>query len=98
MFYVVLVVLHQFWYLVSELECASDQPSIVLEDLNLGEVEEVKTTMLPMVHKVQDEIMLIPHINFVIPKEFDVVKFKNFLFSVLLKVIPTLSKCYLSTS
>ena len=35
---------------VEVVECASDQPSIVLEDLYLGEVEEVKTTVLPMVH------------------------------------------------
>ena len=81
--------------MVSELECASDQPSIVLEDLNLGEVEEVKTTMLPMVHKVQDEIMLTPHINFVIPNEFDVMEFKVFLFSMLPKVIPNLKQVFL---
>ena len=37
---------------VKVVECASDQPSTVLEDLHLGEVEEVKTTVLPMVHKV----------------------------------------------
>ena len=49
---------------VEVVECASDQPSTVLEDLHLGEVEEVKTTELPMVHKVQDDIMLIPHIDF----------------------------------
>ena len=35
---------------VEVVECASDQPSTVLEDLYLGEVEEVKTTVLPMVH------------------------------------------------
>ena len=81
--------------MVSELECASDQPSIVLEDLNLGEVDEVKTTMLPMVHKVQDEIMLTPHIDFVIPNEFDVMKFKVFLFSMLSKVIPDLKQVFL---
>ena len=40
-----------------------------------------------MVHKVQEEIILIPRIDFVIPNEFDVVKFKVFLFPVLLKVI-----------
>ena len=33
-------------------ERTSVQPSIVLEDLHLGEVKEVKTTVLPMVHKV----------------------------------------------
>ena len=48
--------------------CAFNQPSIVLKDLHLGEVEEVKTTFFPMVHKVQDDIILIPHIDFVIPK------------------------------
>ena len=32
---------------------------------------------------VQDKIVLIPHINFVIPEEFDMVEFKVFLFSVL---------------
>ena len=40
-----------------------------------------------MVHKVQDEIILIPHIDFVIPNEFDVVEFKVFLFPMLSKVI-----------
>ena len=76
-------------YLVT-LHSASNQPSIVLKDLHLGEVEKVKTTLFPMVHKVQDEIILIPHIDFVIPNEFDEVKFKVFLFSMLLKVIPNL--------
>ena len=60
---------------VEVVECASNQPSIVLKDLHLGEVEEVKTTLFPMVHKVQDEIILIPHIDLVIPNEFDVVEF-----------------------
>ena len=77
---------------VEVVECASDQPSTVLEDLHLGEVEEVKTTMLPMVHKVQEEIILIPHIDFVIPNEFDVVEFKVFLFPVLPKVISDLKQ------
>ena len=72
---------------VEVVECASIQPSIVLKDLHLGEVEEVKTTLFPIVHKVQNEIILIPRIDFVIPNEFDVVKFKVFLFPVLLKVI-----------
>ena len=36
---------------------------------------------------VQDKIVLIPHIDFVIPKEFDMVEFKIFLFFVLPKVI-----------
>ena len=31
--------------------------------------------------------MLIPHINFVIPEEFDMVEFKIFLFSMLPRVI-----------
>ena len=72
---------------VEVVECASNQPSTVLEDLHLGEAEEVKTTVFPMVHKVQEEIILIPHIDFVIPNEFDMVEFKVFLFPVLLKVI-----------
>ena len=72
---------------VEVVECASDQPSTVLEDLPLGEVIEVKSTVLPMVHKVQEEIILIPHIDFVIPNEFDAVKFKVFLFPMLPKVI-----------
>ena len=72
---------------VEVVERASDQPSTVLEDLHLGKVEEVKTTMLPMVHKVQEEIILIPHIDFVIPNEFDAVEFKVFLFPMLPKVI-----------
>ena len=33
-----------------------------------------------MIQKVQEEIILIPHIDFVIPSEFDVVEFKVFLF------------------
>ena len=45
-----------------------------------------------MVHKVQDEIILIPHIDFVIPNEFDVVEFKVFLFLVLPEVIPDLKQ------
>ena len=72
---------------VEVVECTSIQPSIVLKDLHLGEVEEVKTTLFPMVHKVQVEIILIPHIDFVIPNEFDVVELKVFLFPVLSKVI-----------
>ena len=61
--------------IVEVVEYASNQSSIVLKDLHLGEVEEVKTTLFPMVHKVQDEIILIPHIDLVIPNEFDVVEF-----------------------
>ena len=45
-----------------------------------------------MVHKVQDEIILIPHIDFVIPNEFDVVEFKVFVFLVLPKVISDLKQ------
>ena len=67
----------------------------MLKDLHLGEVEEVKTTLFPMVHKIQDEIILIPHIDFVIPNEFDVVEFKVFLFSVLPKVIQDLKQVLL---
>ena len=48
-----------------------------------------------MVHKVQDEIILIPHIDFVIPNEFDVVEFKIFLFPELPKVIPDLKQVLL---
>ena len=80
---------------VEVVECASNPPSTVLEDLHLSKVEEVKTTMLPMVHKVQDEIILIPHIDFVIQNEFDVVEFKVFLFPVLPKVIPDLKQLLL---
>ena len=77
---------------VEVVECASNQPSTVLEDLHLGEVEKVKTTVLPTVHKVQEEIILIPHIDFVIPNEFDVVEFKVFLFPVLPKMISDLKQ------
>ena len=74
---------------------SSNQLSIVLKDLHLGEVEEVKTTQFPMVYKVQDEIILIPHIDFFIPNEFDVVEFKVFLFLILPKVIPDLKQVLL---
>ena len=77
---------------VEVVKCASDQLSTILEDLHLGEVEEVKITVLPMVHKVQEEIILIPHVDFVIPSEFDVVEFKVFLFSVLPKMISDLKQ------
>ena len=80
---------------VEVVERASNQPSTILEDLHLGEVKEVKTTVLPMVHKVLDEIILIPHIHFVIPNEFDVVEFKVFLFPVLPNVIPNLKQVLL---
>ena len=75
---------------VEVIEHASDQLSTVLEDLHLGEVKEVKTIVLPMVHKVQEEIILIPHIDFVIPNEFDAVEFRVFLFPMLPKVISRL--------
>ena len=39
--------------------------------------------------------MLIPHIDFVIPNEFDMVEFKVFIFSVLPKVILNLKKLLL---
>ena len=80
---------------VEVVERASNQSSTVLEDLHLGEVKEVKTTVLPMVHQVQDEIILIPHIDFVIPNEFNVVEFKVFLFPVLPKVILDLKQVLL---
>ena len=48
-----------------------------------------------MVHKVLDEIMLIPHIDFVIPNESNAVEFKVFLFLVLPKVIPDLKQVLL---
>ena len=80
---------------VEVVECASYQPFVVLEDLHLGEVEEVKTTLFPMVCKVQDEIILISHIDFVIPNEFDVVEFKVFPFPVLPTVIPDLKQVLL---
>ena len=47
---------------VEVVEYASDQLSIVLEDLQLGEVERVDNILFPM---VQDEIVLIPYIDFV---------------------------------
>ena len=49
---------------VEVVECVSNQPSTVLEDLHLDEVKEVKTTVLSMVHKVQEKIILIPYIDF----------------------------------
>ena len=77
---------------VEVIERAFDQPSTILEDLYLGEVKEVKITVLPMVYKVQEKIILIPHIDFVILNEFDMVEFKIFLFSVLPKVISDLKQ------
>ena len=80
---------------VEVVECTFNQPSIVLKDLHLGEVEEVKTTLFPMVHEIQYEIILIPHIDFVILNEFDMVEFKVFLFFMLPKVIPNLKQVLL---
>ena len=70
-------------------ESAFDQPSMVYEDKQFAKVEKVDNIVLPM---VQDKIVLIPHIDFVIPNEFDVVEFKVFLFSVLPKVISDLKQ------
>ena len=68
-------------------ESAFDQPFVVHEDKQFAKVDKVDKILLPM---FQDKIMLIPHIDFVIPEEFDMVKFKVFLFSMLPKVIPDL--------
>ena len=73
-------------------ESAFDQPSTVHEDKQFAKVEKVDNIVLPI---VQDKIMLIPHIDFVIPEEFDMVEFKVFLFSVLPKVIPNLKQVLL---
>ncbi|KAL0008174.1 hypothetical protein SO802_009676 [Lithocarpus litseifolius] len=56
-------------------ESAFDQPSNVHKDKQFAKVEKVDNIVLPM---VQDKIMLIPHIYFVISKEFDMVDIKNF--------------------
>ena len=55
-------------------------------------MEKVDNIILPM---VQDKSMLIPHINFVISKEFDIVEFKIFIFSMLPKMIPDLKQVLL---
>ena len=55
-------------------------------------MEKVDNIVLPM---VQDKIMLIPHIDFVISEEFAMMEFKNFLFSMLPKVIPDLKQVLL---
>ena len=55
-------------------------------------MEKVDNIVLQM---VQDKIMLIPHIDFIFLEEFDMVEFKVFLFSVLLKVIPDLKQVLL---
>ena len=56
-------------------ESAFDQPSMVHKDKQFAKVEKVDNIVLPM---VQDKIVLTPHIDFVIPKEFDMVEFKVF--------------------
>ena len=73
---------------------AFDQPSMVHEDKQFAKVEKVDNILLPM---VQDKIMLIPHIDFVIPEDFVMVEFKVFLFSMLPKVIPDLKQVLLVT-
>ena len=45
-------------------ESTFDQPSIMHEDKQLAKVEKVDTMVLPM---VQDKIVAIPNIDFVIP-------------------------------
>ena len=53
---------------------------MVHEDKQFVKVGKVDNIVFPM---VQDKIVLAPHIDFVIPEEFDMVEFKVFLFSVL---------------
>ena len=65
---------------------------MVHEDKQFAKVEKVDNIVLPM---VQDKIMLIPHIDFVIPEDFDMVEFKVFLFFVLPKVILDLKQVLL---
>ena len=64
-------------------ESAFDQPSMVHEDKQFAKVENVDNIVLLM---VQDKIMLIPHIDFVILEKFAMMEFKIFLFSMLPKV------------
>ena len=73
-------------------ESAFDQPSMVHEDKQFAKVEKVDNIVLPM---VQDKIMLISHIDFVISEEFDMVEFKIFLFSMLPRVILDLKQVLL---
>ena len=73
-------------------EFAFDQPSMVHEDKQFAKVEKVDNIVLPM---VLDKIVLIPHIDFVIPEKFGMVELKVFLFSVLPKVIPDLKQVLL---
>ena len=69
-------------------ECAINQPSVVHVDKQLYEVEKVDAIVLLI---VQDKIVLIPHIDFVITKEFnDVIECKVSPFSVLPNMIPEL--------
>ena len=69
-------------------ECAINQPSVVHVDKQLYEVEKVDAIVLLI---VQDKIVLIPHIDFVITKEFnDVIESKVSPFSVLPNMIPEL--------
>ena len=70
-------------------ESAFDQPFMVYEDKEFANVEKVDNIVFPI---VQDKLMLISHIDFVIPEEFDMVKFKVFLFSILPRVIPDLKQ------
>ena len=62
------------------------------ENKQFAKVERVDNIVLPM---VQDKIMLIPHIDLVIPEEFDMVEFKVFLFSMLPRVILDLKQLLL---
>ena len=73
-------------------ESTFDQPSMVHEDKQFVKVEKMDNIVLPM---VQDKIMLIPHNDFVIPEEFDMVEFKVFLFSMLPRVILDLKQVLL---
>ncbi|KAK9987342.1 hypothetical protein SO802_032293 [Lithocarpus litseifolius] len=73
-------------------ESTFDQPSMVHEDKQFAKVEKVDNIVLPI---VQDKILLIPHIDFIIPEEFDMVEFKVLLFSMLPKVIPDLKQVLL---
>ena len=71
-------------------ESTFDQPSMVHEDKQFAKVEKVDTMMLPM---VQDKIVVIPNIDFVIPEEFNnVMECKTSPFFVLQKVVPILKQ------
>ena len=65
---------------------------MVHEDKQFAKVEKVDNILLPM---VQDKIMLIPHIDFVIPGKVFMLEFKVFLFFMLPKVIPDLKQVLL---